>query len=575
MTTATNTRISLQQFARPEVKTSLQTADSLWLGTKVGLFRYDISNGSLEAIARWQNCEIKCLATAEAGLYLLAKEEEILTIHRCDQIGNAIGAIALPEGDETKSLAVLDNQVWMGGKCGIYYYSAEAWGKVYGEGKCEVTRLWQQGDRWLAAVKKLAPEETPALLISEDQGQTWQVQWRGFYGDKIVAATADQIATVWSGLRPIGMAGKLSKEPVQAIAVDCSRSQNQFQATVQGHKLKLHPESANGATIEVKHPVFGGELSGLFLRDRQVFVTAGHGAFAIDLVSGEVSDLFAQTQFTEPVGKVKKLFPLAESGSFIANASFGTFRSLDGGESWQSVQTDWAALRLEAVVSDRQGKLWAGCQDGIFTSEDQGASWKHFKFSTEPHYGELHSLSFAGDRLIIASANGVFVSEPHEPKHLQQVSAIGDRKCKQVIVQSDRLVTAVAEHGLIFSFNPEDLDAGITEITLDIPELMELKKVLIDPDGSLVAISKFQIHKQNNGTWTEISPAMPVGGWHYAMSASGLLVWDMMQAWFRSPASLTWQPVPNWIEGIKQGAVSDRGYALATDRHYIYRVEME
>jgi photosystem II stability/assembly factor-like uncharacterized protein len=233
----------------------------------------------------------------------------------------------------------------------------------------------------------------------------------------------------------------------------------------------------------VKHPVFGGELSGLFLRDRQVFVTAGHGAFAIDLVSGEVSDLFAQTQFTEPVGKVKKLFPLAESGSFIANASFGTFRSLDGGESWQSVQTDWAALRLEAVVSDRQGKLWAGCQDGIFTSEDQGASWKHFKFSTEPHYGELHSLSFAGDRLIIASANGVFVSEPHEPKHLQQVSAIGDRKCKQVIVQSDRLVTAVAEHGLIFSFNPEDLDAGITEITLDIPELMELKKVLIDPDG--------------------------------------------------------------------------------------------
>jgi len=166
------------------------------------------------------------------------------------------------------------------------------------------------------------------------------------------------------------------------------------------------------------------------------------------------------------------------------------------------------------------------------------------------------------------------VSEPHEPKHLHQVSAIGVRKCKQVIVQSDRLVMAVAEHGLVFSFNPADLDAGITEITIDIPELMELKKVLIDPDGSLVAISKFQIHKQNDGIWVEISPAKPVGGWHYAVSASGLLVWDMMQAWFRSPASLDWQVVPNWIEGIKQGAVSDGGYALATDRNYIYRVEI-
>jgi photosystem II stability/assembly factor-like uncharacterized protein len=79
--------------------------------------------------------------------------------------------------------------------------------------------------------------------------------------------------------------------------------------------------------------------------------------------------------------------PEKESWSFVATARSwvlaATLRSAtlssDGGQSWEPVNLPATLEQLAAVSVDDAGGLWVGGRDGIFVSQDRGATWQSLK----------------------------------------------------------------------------------------------------------------------------------------------------------------------------------------------------
>jgi photosystem II stability/assembly factor-like uncharacterized protein len=79
--------------------------------------------------------------------------------------------------------------------------------------------------------------------------------------------------------------------------------------------------------------------------------------------------------------------PQKEDWSFVASAKTwvlaATLRSAvlssDGGERWAPVNLPETLTQLAAVAVDDAGGLWAGGREGVFVSQDRGATWQSLK----------------------------------------------------------------------------------------------------------------------------------------------------------------------------------------------------
>jgi hypothetical protein len=178
-------------------------------------------------------------------------------------------------------------------------------------------------------------------------------------------------------------------------------------------------------------------------------------------------------------------------------------------------------------------------------------------------------LAFVGDYLILATQTGVYVSEAGMPKKLTRIEELGDRKFKQVLALDADSVLLVREGGPLYRFNPVLGISSLEEIDCqDLP----VQQAVCKSDGSLVIVTKTSVLHQQNGNWLDITPGEPIGGLHATSSSGGLLVWDMVEAWFQSPTDGGWRTVDGWKEEIKQAAIAlDGSEVLATDRAFIYR----
>jgi ligand-binding sensor domain-containing protein len=79
--------------------------------------------------------------------------------------------------------------------------------------------------------------------------------------------------------------------------------------------------------------------------------------------------------------------PEKDDWSFVASAKSwvlaATLRSAvlssDGGQRWEPVNLPETLTQLAAIAVDDGGGLWVGGREGIFISQDRGASWQSLK----------------------------------------------------------------------------------------------------------------------------------------------------------------------------------------------------
>lgn len=146
----------------------------------------------------------------------------------------------------------------------------------------------------------------------------------------------------------------------------------------------------------------GGGLEKLRVSGDRVLAAASGG-----LLINE-NGTWRRTSFTAPVPALRAL---AVSGTqlFAGSLFYGVYRSADGGQTWNAANT---GLRARSVWTSLKegGTLYAGLDDGLFATVDEGRNWTRVNLGEETGVYALLShnnrLFAAADEGVIFSANG-------------------------------------------------------------------------------------------------------------------------------------------------------------------------
>jgi ligand-binding sensor domain-containing protein len=78
--------------------------------------------------------------------------------------------------------------------------------------------------------------------------------------------------------------------------------------------------------------------------------------------------------------------------------------SLDGGQQWASIKLPETLDQISAMTVDDAGGLWIGGRQGIFVSDDKGATWQTVK---NLYLRDVNSIFYdvASQRVLIAAGS--------------------------------------------------------------------------------------------------------------------------------------------------------------------------
>jgi hypothetical protein len=551
---------SIDQFRKVEVKSTLEHGGWLWLGTAVGLFRCRLDDDHpAEALPHWRGSEVHALATDGEGLLVCSFGAKGAAIARCDGAAEIVSEITLPQDHKVKAVATRGGQIWIGTKQGVYRQQGQEWRQVFGrDGKAEITGLWHHGDVLAAAVKKLAPHDRPALIESRDAGETWQIEAQPDYQDTVLAADAETIITKWRGARRRGAKAGYKKHPITAGLIAGGRT-----AVVDGDKLEV--EGAGAAKLATYHPAFG-DAERVHLTAKGAVIAGAQGAWRFEPATGNLVDLLPGMAG----GKIKRVFQFG--AALVATTTFGTFRSLDGGESWRPSDSEWWVLDAEHAVCDSRGVWWIACQRGLFRSEDHGARIDYHKMKVQAeHYAELRALAIAdGDRICVGTKQGLFVNRPAiDDEQFARVEAFGQTSIEGLVWDAarNRLVVGTAA-GQLWAWD-------LATAPLLLAELPVHEATLIADADGLWLTGKNGLSRILGRTVSDATPHGAKGGLHLADLGERLLAWDAGQAWVRPKRAGAWTALSGWPEGIRHVAYDSAACRLvATDRARLHAIAL-
>lgn len=549
----------LEQLRRPEVKALVRLGRTVWLGAADGLYR--LTDFTAEPLLRhpaWVDCKIAALALAGDGLLVAAVRGGAMEIHLVDADGERVSLLPAIAGDEPKSLLAGDGWVLAGGKRGIHRLQGERWEHVHGQGHCEVIGLDIRDGQLQAFAKKQGPRAVPALFLSNDVGQTWHTDLETGYHDGILAASGGRYVTRWRGPWSAGEPVVYSKDAANVALIETD-----FTAWIAGNKLCLR-FAIQGARLDIKDPRFA-EAEHLLVDDGHAVVAGGNGAWLVDLRRARVADLFAGHAAAPQAAKLKKLWAL-EQGRLLATASHGTFWSDDEGVSWTPCESDWAVLDAEGVALSPDGAWYLAAQRGLFVSWNNGQTWKQVKLATRPHFAELTGASMLGDRLVLGSKAGLFVSEPGEAKRLQHQGWLGSATVTGLLATDEGQMWVGTQDGHLYLFDPE---AGEGEL---LAAWGNACTPLHCRDDALTVLAGKRLYQLTESRVETVELPAPVRGVDaVALPAGGLLAWTQDAAWQRSDPAQGWQPVSGWLPRTKSVAFGRR--AVATDREAVVALD--
>lgn len=541
----------LVRLRRPEVKATVRLGDTVWIGASNGLYR--LHRGDLVAITAWSGRKIAAMATAEDGLLIAAGSADGLGLYLTDHNGETLHTLPPLPGDEPKSLLAAGKCLLAGGKKGVYRLDAAGWVHVYGEGHTEVIGLQTSGGSLLAFAKKQGPKAHPALIVSDDGGARWRIELETSYHDGILAYSEGRYVTRWRGLWSPDQPVRFEKDAANAAVFEPGRT-----GWVAGNKLSVRFDT--GARLDLKDPRFA-EAEQLQLLDTHAVVAGGNGAFLVDLYSAMVTDLFEGHAIQADAAKVKKLWPL-EDGRLLATASYGTFFSDDGGSTWTPAQSDWAVLDAEGLALSPDGAWYLAAQRGLFMSWSNGASWKQVKFATRPHFAELTALAFAGDRMVMGSKAGLFVSEPGVPKQLHPVAAIGQCTIAGLLVEPTGTVLVGTADGRLVRWDPHTGQLDVLAVFNGACRPLTQRERTVDvlSAGALYSVAPGQVRTiaPPEGAQRVDAVAAPKGD---------LIAWNAAHGWRLEETSGTWSGLAQWPPHVKSVAAGAR--TVVTDRSQV------
>ncbi|KGK41657.1 hypothetical protein LH51_13290 [Nitrincola sp. A-D6] len=392
-----------------------------------------------------------------------------------------------------------------------------------------------------ARMKKHGAAGLPAVISSTDEGVSWQLSWQRDYHDWVLAVDGTRAITRWYGLVEQGAPSSAPLlRAVGAAAVDAEGGV----ALVIGNRLEWRPSveaSAGRATRALIHPLLGDATHLLLLPDGHTAVVAGEqGAYRLDLLNGSLDDCLAGITARPGASKLKRLWSLGQQ--VMATASYGTFRSLDSGETWLPAPSEWAQLDVEAHVRVDSNNHYLICQRCLAHSSDGGASWRLVDLVTEDHhYHELFTGRRWGNQLLLGTKRGCFVAPLATGTPARYLAALGSGAINALAVDDER-AWALDSEGRVFLLDPA---AGTAQQLAHLDEPCEF---LAYCDAALLAVGEESLYRiEADGSVKHIAP--PGSGELAAVDLNDgrILLWNPAlpglavptQVGIRSPTGLT------------------------------------
>ncbi len=141
-------------------------------------------------------------------------------------------------------------------------------------------------------------------------------------------------------------------------------------------------------------------------------------------------------------------FVAAEKSTVMVADLHSAMISVDAGEKWTAVQMPQSLDQLGALAVDDAGSIWVGGRQGVFVSDDHGASWQTLKNLFVP---DVDSLFFdeASQRLLVTSnSKSTLVFALHVPDRAVRYWAAGWH-LRMVRPVEDHLVGATLYDGMV------------------------------------------------------------------------------------------------------------------------------
>ncbi|KGK41659.1 hypothetical protein LH51_13300 [Nitrincola sp. A-D6] len=414
----------------------------IFIATEVGL--YQLQGALLSEVSTWHNQPVKGIAASPQGYLLLLESDNGQTLYLCDEQWQVRHELPCPPGETIKCLHSQDTFILAGTKHGVFRLpldtenapEASSWQCLFKDfgGWGEVLWIHSENSQHIrASIKKLAPDAKPALIETRDGGISWQVEAAADYQDLMLAANDQHWISRWKGIRQRHATSGYKKHPLTAAWLS-----TEDWALLDGNKLEY--QQAGQAILSFTHPLLA-EAKWLYpLHQQNAFLIAGvQGAYLVEPGKGSVSDLFTGITLPGGLGKLKQVFEL-DDGVRLATATYGTFRSEDGGNTWKPADAEWSVLNAKHLIRSDDGRWWLGCQRALFVSDNNGQRWRYIKLKLEqmPHYAELSGgLAIIGDQLFIGSKTGLLVTQLNDPERVSRVAAFGTQAIKSLFTDQD------------------------------------------------------------------------------------------------------------------------------------------
>ena len=556
--------------ARLEVRGLLASAAGALAATGQGIYRLD-PKGAV-ALGPWAGLDVQAIGpTPDGGFAAVIGDGNGYRIAIVDATGAPLRELVQPDGVECKAVYVADGWLLAGGKHGLYRHDGDDWQRCWpaadGHSSAYVIGIARDRHGALhACMKKHGAEGLPAAISSSDDGKTWELSWERGYHDWVLAVEGSRAVTRWYGL--------VEDDAPQPAALLRAAGAASFDADggvalLIGDRLEYRPPSGASelATRALIHPILA-DAEHLLLdpAGEHVVVAGEQGAYRVDLRSGAVQDCLAEIPAKAGAAKLKRLWPLG-AGVVAATASYGTFRSLDGGASWLSAQSEWAQLDTEDhVVIDADTHYLIG-QRCLARSLDAGASWQVIDLVTESHhYHELFCGRRCGFYLVLGSKRGCFVAPLATGTPARHLTALGSDAIN-ALAADERQIWALDAAGRLFVVEPARGDAR------ELTQLDEPCEFLARCDGALLAVGEEVLYRIDlDGTVSQCTAPGPGELSAVDLGDGRILLWTIAGAWSGSPGT-GWGSIADWPVGgrpIKHAALLADGRALATDRDRVH-----
>jgi uncharacterized protein (TIGR03437 family) len=413
---------------------------NLGAGCTAGTYRWQLQGNRLTLTAVTDNCERRRVELSTQPLF---RRDPAARLWR--QIG--------PEGAQVNVLLANNNTLYAATSGDGVYRSTDngqTWTPSLGIGAYFTLALAAVGDNLFAGVN------FGQIFISTDGGETWEFTNTGGNGPDIrdFAAVGANLfaATDGGGVLVSTNGGRswtkaanagLSNQKVFALAViganlfagtagGVFRSADNAQTwtavnsgltisnvralAVSGARLLAGTAVGNGPNeVFVSENngdtwrVFGNGLTGLGTSGTAVEKLVVDGDRLLATASGGLlineGGTWRRTSFTTPVTGLRGL---AVSGNqlFAGSAYYGVYRSTDGGQNWNAVNRGlhsrivWSSLKVG-------GTLYAGFEDGLLATTDEGGAWTRVNLGAVTGVNALLSNN---NRLFAGTDDGVFFS---------------------------------------------------------------------------------------------------------------------------------------------------------------------